>query len=33
MDFVDAVALGLAAQTAWFALMERGGFQRATSCW
>jgi NADPH2:quinone reductase len=27
MEFVDAVALGLAAQTAWFALMERGGFQ------
>ena len=27
MNFVDAVALGLAAQTAWFALLERGGFQ------
>jgi NADPH2:quinone reductase len=27
MDFVDAVALGLAAQTAWFALLERGGFE------
>src|SRR6267142_2469976 len=25
MGFVDAVALGLAAQTAWFALLERGG--------
>jgi NADPH2:quinone reductase len=27
MGFVDAVALGLAAQTAWFALLERGGFE------
>jgi NADPH2:quinone reductase len=27
MDFVDAVALGLAAQTAWFALVERGGYR------
>lgn len=27
MSFVDATALGLAAQTAWFALLERGGFQ------
>jgi NADPH2:quinone reductase len=27
MTFVDAVALGLAAQTAWFALLERGGFE------
>jgi NADPH2:quinone reductase len=27
MGFVDAVALGLAAQTAWFALLERGAFE------
>ena len=27
MGFVDAVALGLAAQTAWFALLERGRFE------
>lgn len=27
MSFVDAAALGLASQTAWFALLERGGFQ------
>ncbi|KAB2887330.1 MAG: NADPH:quinone oxidoreductase family protein [Burkholderiaceae bacterium] len=27
MGFVDAAAVGLAAQTAWFALLERGGFQ------
>lgn len=27
MDFVDAVSLGLAAQTAWFALLARGGMQ------
>ncbi|MBB3181095.1 NADPH:quinone oxidoreductase family protein [Variovorax sp. Sphag1AA] len=27
MAFTDAVALGLAAQTAWFALLERGGFE------
>jgi NADPH2:quinone reductase len=27
MSFVDAVTLGLAAQTAWFALLERGSFQ------
>jgi NADPH2:quinone reductase len=27
MSFVDAVALGLAAQTAWFALLERGAFE------
>lgn len=27
MSFVEATALGLAAQTAWFALLERGGFQ------
>lgn len=27
MDFIDAVTLGLAAQTAWFALVERGGFE------
>ncbi|XAH22052.1 NADPH:quinone oxidoreductase family protein [Xylophilus sp. GW821-FHT01B05] len=27
MGFVDATALGLAAQTAWFALLERGGFE------
>lgn len=27
MQFVDAVTLGLAAQTAWFALMERGGLK------
>ena len=26
MDFVDAVALGLAAQTAWFALVERARY-------
>ena len=29
MGFVDAVALGLAAQTAWFALVERGGWRPA----
>ncbi|QDL38584.1 NADPH:quinone oxidoreductase family protein [Rhodoferax sediminis] len=27
MNFVDAVSLGLAAQTAWFALLERGAFE------
>jgi NADPH2:quinone reductase len=27
MGFIDAVALGLAAQTAWFALLERGAFE------
>ena len=27
MGFVEATALGLAAQTAWFALLARGGFQ------
>lgn len=27
MSFVDAVAVGLAAQTAWFALQERAAFQ------
>ena len=27
MGFTDAVALGLAAQTAWFALLERGDFE------
>lgn len=27
MGFVDALALGLAAQTAWFALLERGAFE------
>ena len=27
MEYVDAVALGLAAQTAWFALRERGAFE------
>jgi NADPH2:quinone reductase len=27
MRFIDAVTLGLAAQTAWFALLERGGFK------
>ena len=27
MSFIDATALGLAAQTAWFALLERGGLQ------
>lgn len=27
LDDVNAVSLGLAAQTAWFALMERGGFE------
>lgn len=27
MSFVDAAAVGLAAQTAWFALHERGGFE------
>ena len=32
MDFVDAVALGLAAQTAWFALVERGGYRPGTPC-
>jgi NADPH2:quinone reductase len=33
MGFVDAVALGLAAQTAWFALLERGAFEPVTGCW
>lgn len=27
MGFVDAVSLGLAAQTAWFSIVERGGYQ------
>jgi NADPH2:quinone reductase len=27
MEFVDAVTLGLAAQTAWFAVVERGGYE------
>lgn len=31
MQFIDAVALGLAAQTAWFALQDRGGFQAGES--
>ena len=33
MEYVDAVALGLAAQTAWFALRERGALEPATGCW
>lgn len=31
MSFVDATTLGLAAQTAWFALHERGGFEAGQS--
>jgi NADPH2:quinone reductase len=31
MSFVDAAAVGLAAQTAWFALHDRGGFQAGES--
>ncbi|CAH2894564.1 MAG: hypothetical protein PCALPYG88_6609 [uncultured Paraburkholderia sp.] len=31
MEFNEAVSIGLAAQTAWFALMERGGYQPGMS--
>jgi NADPH:quinone reductase len=31
MEFIDAVAIGLAAQTAWFALVERGGLKHGMS--
>ncbi len=33
MPYVDAAALGLAYQTAYFALLDRGQYGLAKSCW
>ena len=33
MSFIDGAAMGLAYQTAYFALVERGGFAPAKLCW